>query len=151
MKCRIYKLINDENNEIYIGSTTQSLNDRFWSMTKTHSKETAANEYRRKYSSCQIVQIGEIEIPYKYAPERFALEQHFIDTYPGIKVNKIPAYNPNAKKDALRRYREKNREKMNEKDRERAVCPECGQEKMKRYIKYHLQRGCENGRRSKIN
>lgn len=147
MKVRYYKLINPENNEIYVGSTTQSVNDRFWQMTRSTQRGHSANEYRQKYPNCSIVQIDEWEIPDKYCEERFIIEQYYIDYTEGIKTNKLPAWSPNSIRDANRRFKSRNREEINKKDRERALCPNCGIEKTKRYIKYHLQKGCENGRR----
>lgn len=105
----IYKLVNDENDDIYIGSTSQTLPKRLGNhKAKYKCYLNNSNSYFItsfniiKYQSCKIILIE--EFPCKSKIELEKRERHYIDT---LKcVNKIiPTRSKNE-------YRKIHREKM---------------------------------------
>ena len=89
---KIYKLVNDENDDIYVGSTTQPLSKRFgdhkssykYHMNNTYKFITAFDIV--KYQSCKIILIENFSCNSKYELE--ARERYYIDILKCVNKNR---------------------------------------------------------------
>ena len=91
---RIYKIINNTNDECYIGSTTSTLNNRF----SNHKSRYRTNKDRNASScilftkhgvdNCSIVLLEEIEVETKQ--QQYAIERKYIDQNKDCCVNIRP-------------------------------------------------------------
>lgn len=87
----IYKLVNDENDNIYVGSTTQPLSKRFYDHQAlykyylNHKKNFMTSFNIVKYPSCKIILIEKYPCNCKYELE--LRERHYIETL--SCVNKV--------------------------------------------------------------
>mgnify|MGYP003678779793 CR=1 FL=1 len=120
---KIYKIVNDENDKFYIGSTTQPLYKRLNEHKRKHNKCMSKTLCVDLYK-CSIILIEEIECDNKI--QLFRKEREYFDKYKkeGLNiVNKIrpivekeekvklrKIYNDN-NKDKLKQYRELNKDK----------------------------------------
>ena len=122
---RIYKIISDETNKIYIGSTTQPLSKRL-SVHKAHYKQYLEGRYH-KVSSFDLISLGPVQIilieacPCNSKEELEARERHYINENKNIVVNKVhptrtvKEYYLENKEDKLKyqkEYRQENKEKI---------------------------------------
>ncbi len=147
MICTIYKIYNDIDDDFYIGSTTQTPNERL-SNHKSQSKTTRQSSL---YTKMRL--IGEehfyIEVIEQYTyigdkTERFVLEQDWIDILQP-NLNKYRAYQTEEerkqhKKEYDRKYREENKEQITEYSKEyREEHKEHLKEQMKEYREEHKE------------
>jgi len=144
---KIYKIVNDENNEIYIGSTKQSLAKRFAEHKanyKCHNKgvkseRTSSFDLFDKYGldNCSIVLIEQYDVTsreqqLKYERKHYdELKKHIVNKVKPHRSQKeyIKYSNEASKKqretnkDAIKEYKQKyyvqNKEALNEEKRER--------------------------------
>lgn len=122
---KIYKLINDDSDIIYIGSTTQKLHERlsqhkyFYNKNKNSNKNYTSMELFRISNNVRIELIEEIICTSKKELEK--KEKEYIIKYFNICVNKkIPTrtdseyYRDNAEriKEKDKNYRENNKDKI---------------------------------------
>lgn len=132
---KVYKIIHSQSDIVYIGSTINTLRDRFKTHKSSHSK-CAISKYIQEFGSEQfkIVLIKEYEVVDKKHLEAF--EQLWINKTKCInhqssftisKIYRKDYYDKNRKnnethlnymKDYRAEYREKNRELLNEKDKQ---------------------------------
>jgi hypothetical protein len=123
--CKIYKIVDNTNNDCYIGSTTQALKQRL-------SKHKCACNYIRKCTSYQIINNGDYKIELiedigiVSKEERDVKERYYIENTECInKVvpgrSKKAHYNTNKQTilEKNKEYREANKEKIKEYDRNR--------------------------------
>jgi hypothetical protein len=95
MAARIYKIVNDINSEIYIGSTKQILCKRMADHRKSSRREKCKNYLLYQlaethgWNRFKIILIEEFEC--KNNEERFRKEQHYIDELKPV-LNKCNAY-----------------------------------------------------------
>jgi len=81
---KIYKLICDKTDKIYIGSTTKKLNDRL-----------SGHKNNQNCSSKQLLELGEVKIkliqnyPCNNKKELETKERYYIEKYKDIVINKI--------------------------------------------------------------
>ena len=121
---KIYKIIDNTNNGIYIGSTT----NKYLSNRLAQHKHNAYNDKRANLASKQIILNGNYKIilvecySCKTKDELRAREQYYIDKFDCI--NKLASYNTKEdirqhclKNNAI--YRNKNRKKINDYHRTR--------------------------------
>ena len=113
----IYKLVNDENDDIYVGSTTQQLSKRLGdhkSSYKYHKKISSAFNIV-KYQSCKIILIEKYPCNCKYELE--SRERYYIETLNCVNKN-IPTRNKkdyyNDKKEHMKQYKIENKDKIKE-------------------------------------
>ena len=120
---KIYKIICDKSDLIYIGSTIRSLKDRFSahdSDTKKTRKNQTCSKYLFKLGECNIVLIEEYSCNNK--TELHIREQYWMDIYKekGVKlINKKRAYVSQSleeKKEHARQYFQKNKERIRIRD-----------------------------------
>ena len=115
---KIYKIIDNTNNDIYIGSTT----NKYLCNRLAQHKHNAYNDKRANLASKQIILNGDYKIilienySCKTKDELRAREQYYIDKFDCI--NKISSYNTkeDIRQKCLRNnaiYRNKNREYIN--------------------------------------
>lgn len=136
---KIYKLVSNQTNKIYIGSTTIKLDYRL----HRHRSNYKNNESCR--SSTKILKYGDAKIillekyPCNSKIELILKEQEYIDKHQDICVNIIRAkvdkkeynreYARNHREDyreAGRKYMIKNKEKVYGKKKEKIICIYCG-------------------------
>ena len=133
----VYKLTCEEDNHIYIGSTTKGLQKRYWKHKSNHKNNNSAKLYChiKDFDKWKIETIEEIEI--KNRTELRKKEQYWIDKYSEdnfILLNEISAYcscedtklkkkeywkkNEEYFKLKSKEYREKNKEILAQKSKE---------------------------------
>ena len=129
---KVYKIIHTQSDIIYIGSTFNTLRDRFKTHKSSHSK-CVISKYIQEFGSDQfkIILIKEYEVVDK--PHLFAYEQLWINktkcinSQSSFRITKITNkdnYQKNKEKnkdymvDYRIKYREKNREILNAKDKQ---------------------------------
>ena len=128
---KIYKLIDNTNGSIYIGSTTQSLSRRL-DGHRGHYKHYL-NGTGRNCLSFKIIQNNDYKIilicnyPCNNIEELHKIEQKYIDEYDCINKQRAYLSKEQRKKD-MKQYRLNNIDKMKKHDKERY-------EKKKRYNK----------------
>ena len=137
---KIYKIINDENDDEYYGSTTQPLKERLDGHKKSYKRYlNGKSEYMSsfeilKYSSCRIELVEnfpcnsryELEVRESYYIKNFKCVNKMIPRrskkqYYQDNKEKVKQYNHDNKERInvqRRRYRKVNREKINEKRRQ---------------------------------
>lgn len=150
---KIYKIISAQTTGVYIGSTTQSLNDRL-NNHKADYKRYPNKEFSSfniiKYNDAQIILIE--NYPCNTKQELFTREQYYIDTMDCInKKNSISTREQKLqyfkdlkktpkRKQQIRKYRENNKEKIK---KQRHVKYEANQEKIKEKRKEHYENNKE--------
>ncbi len=134
MEYKIYKIVCNETDEVYIGSTSRTLEERL----KGHISESKRNnETQRRTTSSQIIErcnyyMEELDST-NIQEKRFILERYYIENIPNCINKYIPTrtdkeyYDDNREKNKVykKEYREKNKEKIKEKRKEKYTC-ECG-------------------------
>ncbi len=114
---RVYKIIHNQSDIVYIGSTFNRLNDRFYCHKK--NKNTAIGKYFTKYGieNFKIILIKEYKVIDKYHLQMY--EQLWMNKIKNININKSfqPLYKQ-YKKETDREYNERNKEKIKEKKKE---------------------------------
>ena len=138
---KIYRIINTQNETVYIGSTCQSLSQRL-----------ATHKHRGNGNKIILIE----NYPCDSCEELRMREQVVIEEHKGL-LNKHRAigslwYDKKFTKDynreyheknkekiseRQREYREKNKEKRNEKKKEKVICEFCGSEVRKDGLKKH--------------
>lgn len=121
---KIYKIISNMGDEIYIGSTTQPLHKRFskhksdfkcWQNKKTNYTSSFQLFEKFGIENCKIILIE--EFPCENKDQLRAKEQFYIDSM--ICVNKYNSFlTPQKKKEQDKEYYELNKEKILEKVKE---------------------------------
>ena len=110
-KGKIYKIIDESNGDLYIGSTLQSLKDRF----ETHQLFYGPNKYNKIKSNCKISLIEEYPCNNKRELEK--REQYWMDRNDCINKTRafrdIEFHKEEARKRASKYYLE-NKDKCNE-------------------------------------
>jgi len=116
-KGKIYKLVSDHTDEIYIGSTIQSLCKRLSGHKRDFKRETL------RCMSKKLIELGDVKIilieniPCDSKEELLKRERHYIETMDC--VNKmIPYKSINEKAETLKIYRIKNKEFIRKNDNE---------------------------------
>jgi len=111
----IYKLVNDENDDIYIGSTTQPLSKRFGDHKRHYKyylngKKNFITSFNIvKYPSCKIILIEKYHCNCRYELE--ARERHYIETLKCVNTA-IPTR-------SKIEYRKINKDKLKQKENQR--------------------------------
>ena len=150
-KVKIYKIVNDEDNNIYIGSTIQPLYKRFNEHKKRwrrkdltqYSSSLLFNKYG--YEKCKIILIEEFYII--NIEERKKKEQEFIDKFKNICVNKYKVITtPDYLKEKQKEYYENKKKKIEEnqesykaKRNEKINCDICNKCICKGSFKRHIK------------
>lgn len=150
---KIYKLVSNNTNKIYIGSTTLSLKDRL-------SRHKANYKMNKSYiSSRHILQFDDVNIvlieeyPCSSKKELLEREQYHQDENKNICVNNRRAIRDREAKiaydkeyqnkhydkhiQAVKKYNEKNKEKINARCREKVLCIYCDKYGRKGNISTH--------------
>jgi hypothetical protein len=157
---RIYKIISDETDKIYIGSTTQPLSKRL-SVHKSNYKQYLLGRSSR-LTSFDLIALGPVQIvlvelyPCKTKEELEKQECYYIKLYKNIVVNKVHPTRTqkeyyNDKKDEFKKYYLNNKKKrvkyqkqydLNNKDKLQTLnkC-ECGGQYTTHNRSYHLLTG----------
>ena len=130
---KIYEIRCNQTDEVYIGSTSRTLEERL----KSHISESKRNETQRRTTSSPIIErdnyvIKELDST-NIEEKRFELERYYIENIPNCINKYIPTrtdkeyYDDNKEKNKIykKEYREKNKEKIKEKRKEKYTC-ECG-------------------------
>jgi len=160
---RIYKIISDMTDKIYIGSTTQPLSKRL-SVHKSDFKRYLAGKFR-KVTSFELSELGPVQIvliesyPCNNREELEKRECYYINEFKNIIVNKVHPTrtqkeykeanqdeikkqnkqyykaNQDKIKEQQKQYKEANRDNILENNKQRVIC-ECGKE-YARYCKSH--------------
>lgn len=151
---KIYKIINDENEDVYYGSTIQTLKERFESH-KNDYKVYLNGKYDYvtsfeivKYSSCKIILVENFPCKSRYELE--VRERYYIEKYKC--VNKIVPTRTckewkNDNKDILKEKRKQNYQENKEKIREEAK--QYRLENKEKINKYNAQYYQENKEKCK--
>jgi hypothetical protein len=134
---KIYKLVSNESNDVYIGSTTEKTlarrlakhKDKYKKWLIDNKKFTSAFDLL-KLDNCEIVLIE--SFPCNSKDELCARERHYIETTPNcINRRKRVILTPEEKREWLsekkKRYRTKHADEIKEKRKEKYTC-ECGTE-----------------------
>jgi hypothetical protein len=160
---KIYKICDNTNGNIYIGSTVKSLAHRL-SQHKSDYKRYI-DGYYHKVKSFEIIKNGDYEIvlleecpPSNYevngeAPENsgnfpgsqnitnkeqlHARERHYIDTLVCVNKHRPGLYNELGEKEYKKEYYETNKETIKGKMSERITCPHCQSEFWRSQTKRH--------------
>ena len=134
---KIYKVVDKNDNIIYIGSTKTSLKERW---CNHHLK---CNEYNIKLIE---------NYPCQTRGELLIYEQKFIDFYKGLGlVNQYKAYwSEEERKDYHKKYQkeyaqtDKYKKYQKEHQKVKANCPHCYKLMVKRFISKHTKLYCKN-------
>lgn len=118
---KIYRIVNTINDHIYIGSTIQTLNERFnnHKYDANRGSTTSLHKLMREIGvenfKIELIKTVEMKTPEEY-------EQEVIDIYnPNIILNDVNAF-PKIDKNARRRnYRKQNPERYREYDRRKYI------------------------------
>lgn len=136
--CKIYKIVDNTNGDIYIGSTTQKLNERL----STHKCKC---NYVHKCTSYKIINNGDYKIELiedigdVSKEERNTKERYYIENNDCINKNKPGRTRKEwveenkeyfkeyceKNKEQIKAYYENNKEQINEKKKEKFTC-DCG-------------------------
>ena len=134
---RVYKLTSSQTDDVYIGSTTKSLNERLMKhkyaydqWVSTSSGYLSSFEIL-KYDDCAISLI--CEFPIKERDELRFFEQYYIDTTNNC-INKNNALGD--KKEYDRKYYQEHRDSINARQSQQIQC-ECGATVSRRNIAKH--------------
>ena len=141
---KVYKIINEKNEIIYIGSTAQKLCQRY--QTHNHKspnhkiilienypcnsrEELCMREYNKKYHE-----------KYKENNKEY-IQQYQKNNYENNKEKIKEHYENNKKeiKQTRKKYRENNRKEINKKQNEKVKCEFCGFQSNKNHLKRHQQ------------
>ena len=132
---KIYKIVSDQTDKIYIGSTT----DKYLS----HRLNNHRYEYKSKrsnVSSKKILKYDDVKIilietyPCKNKDELFAREQYHVDKNKDICVNKLKAIHPNKK---IREQNKSSSKKYRSNHSEDKLCIYCDEEVKEYKFKQH--------------
>lgn len=138
-KGKIYKLCNTVDNEIYIGSTTQKLNGRFWNH-KSDAKNRPRNTRVYKHFNnigCNNVYIELIEnFPCESKRELEWRERYWKEELNSSLNTFSPRVSDEEKKEYNKEYYEKNKYKIEEQAKQKITC-ECGCTSRKDSIQRH--------------
>lgn len=107
---KIYKIICDKSDLIYIGSTCQTLANRL-SQHKTKDIACCSSKQLFELGDCKIILIE--KFPCKDKDELSAREQYWIDNSSNC-VNKQKSYTGLTRKEYNKQYKDINKEKVNE-------------------------------------
>lgn len=133
---KIYKIVNNEDDLVYVGSTTLDLKKRFQNHKynfKKHKKTTNTYLLFEKYGieNCEIVLIENLH--YKEKNDLFKLEGKYIKELNSINKNiagrdDAEYYKDNKKKllDITRLYYQQNKESLTEQKKQKYECETCG-------------------------
>ena len=146
-KYKIYKIVNSEDDYIYIGSTKQPLYKR-WNDHKKRWRRKDLTQYRSSilfdkygYEKCKIILIEEFD--FINEEERNKKEQEFIDKFKNICVNKnhvfiTEEYLKEKIKGYTEKYKENTKIKRSIKGKEKVNCC-CGKILSKYSLSRHLK------------
>jgi hypothetical protein len=108
---KIYKIIADETNIIYIGSTVQKLYQRFSTHKRQWDDCKSKEMFNYKNPRIELIE----QFPCNNRLELLMREQYYIELYKDICINKIRAYsNDEQKKNHDKQYQENHRDQSNE-------------------------------------
>ena len=133
---RIYKIVCNNTGDIYYGSTCSQLSKRLSYHKNDYNKwlkgkKNYTTSFRIIENNNYIIVLVE-ECPCENKEQLYKRERYYIDNY--TCVNKcIPG---RTQKEYKAIYREKNKEKINEKGKEKITC-DCGSEVRKKDIRRH--------------
>jgi len=105
---KIYKITSKQTDDVYIGSTTQLLNDRF---TRHKFQNKGSSAKLIKYDDC-IIELIE-DYPCKTKEELLWRERYYFDTIKCININR-PVITNDEKKERNRIYAIENKERKEE-------------------------------------
>lgn len=142
----IYKIINDQTNDIYVGSTCQPLSKR---MAK-HRSDCKMIPDRPVYKKMTEIGIGHFKIilvedyPCTKKEELVAREQHWIDLLkPSMNSRNANGINLEkhkiSKENGDRKYREMHRESINEYNSEKLSCDTCSKPIRRNHMAKHIR------------
>lgn len=130
---KIYKVIDENDDIIYVGSTKQTLKRR-WGY-----HEFKCDEYK-------IVLIE--NYPCESKNELRKMEQKFIDLYNEMGLlNQRKAYRTKEEeKEYIKKYKKSDKYKEHQKEyqKRKEKCPFCDKMMGKAYIKHHIKNSCKN-------
>jgi len=107
-KGKIYKIVNNENNKVYYGSTTQPLHKRMYEHRKKHNNCMSKN-LGVDLKDCQIILVEKIECECKYELEK--RERFYIENNKCVN-KRIPTR-------TMKEWREANKEKIAERKKKK--------------------------------
>ena len=114
---KIYKLVSDKTDDIYIGSTCSRLSDRL-TKHKTPNNKTSAKQLFIDDAKVEIILIE--SYPCKSKDELRARERHYQTTIDCINKNKASAVKTSfkeGKKEWMKEYRQENKEHIKERNK----------------------------------
>ena len=136
---KVYKITSSETDKIYIGSTCGELSYRLY-YHRANIESTITSKEILKYKDAKIELIEEC-----LKENKRTIEQHWIDYYGDLCVNKIRA---EVKPQVIRsaEYRQNNPEKLKESfkkwynsNKTKVSCPSCGNEMNKTSLRAHTR------------
>ena len=136
-RAKIYKLVNDVDDEVYIGSTTDPLNDRFcrhkWDATSRERPKSKLYKHMNnlgfEHFKIELIE----DYPCNNKTELEIRESELIKKYGSLNIV-IP---DRTKNEYRKQYYERNKNIINEKKREKITCI-CGMKIRKDSLKKHL-------------
>lgn len=137
---KIYKIVSDLTDDVYIGSTTEPTLARRLVKHKGNYKEYLEGQ-RRFITSFKILQTGNYDIvllesyPCNSKDELHKKEREYIENTPNCVNKVIPT---RTKREHSKVYREKNKAKISARRRELCIC-ECGSEHIRDIKARHLR------------
>ena len=113
---KIYKIVNDENDKFYVGSTTQSLHQR---MSNHRRKKDCSSILVGDLKQCRIILIEAFECNNKQ--ESLKKERDYFDKYKKEGLNIVNKYRPIRTPEEKKQYENENEKKTiwNENNKEK--------------------------------
>jgi len=150
---KIYKLVSNHTDKIYIGSTCKERLCQRLAKHKAYYKEWLKND-KRYMSSCELFRLGDVEIVLlenincKTKDELHKKEREYIEKFKDIIINKnIPIITKIEENERNKKYRIEHKE--NQKQRRKEHYEKNKQElkqKMKIYNENHIEELKQNGK-----
>jgi hypothetical protein len=147
---KIYKIVSDNTDKIYIGSTCNPLYKRLWQHKTSYKTFQKTNKYMSsheilKFEDCKIILIE--DFPCERKEQLIAKERYHIELNKNICVNKVIPTRTNKEyrqqnRDKIlekkKEYYEQNRDKIREQQTMVIIC-ECGSKSTKQHICRHYK------------